>query len=187
MSSKIEGISAETVDAVRTAIAAADIVGKPEQMQALGHHFKHHAHASITTLLASGQVAIVQKQDEVEHYESCECCGNFHRMEQERDALKKFKDFVHKRLDDAGIPTHPEGEHSQRGCRIGDRLDIILNWEVMLRKDVEELVGALTAAKTWGLAPIERERDWKLRDDVERIIDKAIAKFTTKPTIGEHA
>lgn len=24
-----------------------------------------------------------------------------------------------------GIPTHPDGEHSKAGCRIGDRLDIV--------------------------------------------------------------
>ena len=39
--------------------------------------------------------------------------------------LQAFKDYVHKRLDDAGIPTHPEGEHSAAGCRIGDRLDMV--------------------------------------------------------------
>lgn len=44
-------------------------------------------------------------------------------------ALQRFKDYVHKRLDDAGIPTHPEGEHSKHGCRIGDRMDIALNRE----------------------------------------------------------
>lgn len=27
--------------------------------------------------------------DEVEHYESCECCGNFHRMEQAHDRVQK--------------------------------------------------------------------------------------------------
>lgn len=48
------------------------------------------------------------------------------RKDAECSALQKFKDYVHKRLDDAGIPTHPEGEHSERGCRIGDRLDIAL-------------------------------------------------------------
>lgn len=40
--------------------------------------------------------------------------------------LQAFKDFVHRRLDEAGIPTHPDGPHSKEGCRIGDRLDIAL-------------------------------------------------------------
>ncbi len=45
----------------------------------------------------------------------------------ERDALPRFKDFVHKRLNDAGIEKNPDGPHSKEGCRIGDRLDIALN------------------------------------------------------------
>lgn len=42
------------------------------------------------------------------------------------DALQRFKDYVHGRLDAAGVPTHPDGPHSAEGCRIGDRLDIAL-------------------------------------------------------------
>lgn len=42
------------------------------------------------------------------------------------DALERFKAYVHQRLDEAGIPTHPDGEHSKAGCRIGDRLDLAL-------------------------------------------------------------
>lgn len=40
--------------------------------------------------------------------------------------LQAFKDYVHARLDAAGVPTHPDGEHSKAGCRIGDRLDIVV-------------------------------------------------------------
>jgi hypothetical protein len=47
-------------------------------------------------------------------------------IEAERNALQRFKDFVHRRLDEAGIPTHPDGPHSKEGCRIGDRLDLVL-------------------------------------------------------------
>ncbi len=45
---------------------------------------------------------------------------------QEIAALRRFKAYVHGRLDEAGVPTHPEGEHSAAGCRVGDRLDIAL-------------------------------------------------------------
>lgn len=42
----------------------------------------------------------------------------------ERDA---FKDFVHRRLDAAGVPKEfPDGPHTKEGCRIGDRLDWVL-------------------------------------------------------------
>jgi hypothetical protein len=44
----------------------------------------------------------------------------------ERDHLQKFKDYVHGRLDAAGVPTHPDGPHSKEGCRVGDRLDILI-------------------------------------------------------------
>lgn len=41
--------------------------------------------------------------------------------------LQAFKDYVHQRLDEAGIEKEPNGEHSKSGCRIGDRLDLVLN------------------------------------------------------------
>jgi len=41
-------------------------------------------------------------------------------------SLRAFKAYVHARLDAAGVPTHPDGEHSKAGCRIGDRLDIVV-------------------------------------------------------------
>lgn len=40
--------------------------------------------------------------------------------------LQAFKDYVHRRLDEAGVPTHPDGPHSKEGCRIGDRLDLLI-------------------------------------------------------------
>lgn len=55
--------------------------------------------------------------------------------------LQAFKDFVHRRLDTAGIPTHPDGPHSKEGCRIGDRLDLVIKaagrWEWMRRRSWE--------------------------------------------------
>ncbi len=44
----------------------------------------------------------------------------------ERDALQRFKDWVHARLDAAGVPANPSGPHTKEGCRIGDRMDIAL-------------------------------------------------------------
>ena len=43
----------------------------------------------------------------------------------EIEKLRGFKDYVHGRLDRAGVPTHPDGLHSKAGCRIGDRLDLV--------------------------------------------------------------
>jgi hypothetical protein len=47
-------------------------------------------------------------------------------VEAERDALARFKAYVHERMDAAGVATHPDGEHSKAGCRIGDRFDALL-------------------------------------------------------------
>lgn len=46
-------------------------------------------------------------------------------VEAERDDLGAFKAYVHRRLDAAGVPAHPNGPHSAEGCRVGDRLDIL--------------------------------------------------------------
>lgn len=63
----------------------------------------------------------------------------FNKHEAEVEALKAFKAYVHKRLDDAGIEKNPDGEHSKYGCRIGDRLDIVLD-RITEIDDVLELV-----------------------------------------------
>lgn len=44
---------------------------------------------------------------------------------QTTEALQAFKDYVHKRLDDMGIPVDPESPHKAAGCRIGGRLDVV--------------------------------------------------------------
>lgn len=47
-------------------------------------------------------------------------------LEGERDKLAKFKVYVHRRLDEAGVPVDPDSSHKAEGCRIGGRLDIVL-------------------------------------------------------------
>jgi hypothetical protein len=61
----------------------------------------------------------------------------------ERDARQAFKDYVHERLDQAGIPTHTDGEHSKAGCRVGDRLDVLIGERDQLRSEWERLREAL--------------------------------------------
>lgn len=48
------------------------------------------------------------------------------KLRTEVKRLQAFKDWVHKYLDDHGVPTHPPGPHTAEGCRIGDRLDWVL-------------------------------------------------------------
>lgn len=44
----------------------------------------------------------------------------------EVEKLRKFKEYVHARLDAAGIEKDPDGPHKEQGCRIGGRLDLVL-------------------------------------------------------------
>lgn len=37
--------------------------------------------------------------------------------------LQEFKAYVHRRLDEAGVPVDPDSPHKAEGCRIGGRLD----------------------------------------------------------------
>lgn len=63
----------------------------------------------------------------------------------ERDKLKEFKEYVHARLDKAGVPTDPESPHKAEGCRIGGRFDIVLTRYMALEMCLTG--GFLTQAK----------------------------------------
>lgn len=52
--------------------------------------------------------------------------------------MSAFKDYVHSRLDDAGVEENPSGEHSKKGCRIGDRLDIVLKTSLFNKERLTE-------------------------------------------------
>lgn len=56
--------------------------------------------------------------------------------------LRAFKAYVHRRLDEAGVPTHPEGPHSAEGCRVGDRLDLVFHEVQRLRDEHSRRVQA---------------------------------------------
>jgi hypothetical protein len=55
----------------------------------------------------------------------------------ERDKLQAFKDWVHAYLDQHGVPHHPPGTHGAEGCRIGDRMDWLMNLVDELRRGLE--------------------------------------------------
>lgn len=52
---------------------------------------------------------------------------------------QEFKDYVHKRLDAAGIPADPDSPHRAEGCRIGGRLDVLFAQRDALRAACEEV------------------------------------------------
>lgn len=82
----------------------------------------------------------------IERLEACEYPGNaphelgkweaesrmrdlwtaFRGLVAERDKLAAFKEYVHARLDAAGVTTDPESAHKAEGCRIGGRLDVLI-------------------------------------------------------------
>ena len=53
--------------------------------------------------------------------------------------LQAFKDYVHKRLDDAGVERDPESTHKVEGCRIGGRLDLVFTEIARLKARVKQL------------------------------------------------
>lgn len=83
---------------------------------------------------AANHVAVLSLLDEVE------------RLQAERDALQRFKDWVHTYLDGKGIPHHPPGTHGAEGCRIGDRMDFVFaEWD-RLRAALEHAAYAFHSA-----------------------------------------
>lgn len=76
---------------------------------------------------------------------------------------QEFKDYVHKRLDDAGIPVDPDSPHKAEGCRIGGRLDVLIG-----QRD-ELLAACRRARECWTIGV----------PGVPEQLDAAIAKATT--------
>jgi hypothetical protein len=79
------------------------------------------------------------------------------------EKLERFKAYVHERLDKAGVPTDPGGEHSKHGCRIGDRLDVLLGENERLRTEFERATGG--DLKSYALLQAENERLRAERDE----------------------
>lgn len=102
-------------------------------------------------------------------------------VESERNALLKFKQYVHQRLDEAGVPTHPNGRPSAEGCRVGDRLDIALSALSVLRDmDALEDFGEPVTANV----PLEYD-DPELINDVRSRAHVLLAICPTPPIVEE--
>lgn len=89
------------------------------------------------------------------------------QLQDERDALARFKSWTHSYLDAKGIPTHPDGPHSREGCRIGDRMDLVFVEQerlqadnAALRKSLEEIIilARILGIEASGLTTAERLR-----------------------------
>lgn len=81
-------------------------------------------HERIRVLEIDLELQTIATRQQKELRLSCESALD--ERDQRIRSLQAFKDYVHQRLDEAGIPTHPPGEHMDAGCRVGQRLDIAL-------------------------------------------------------------
>jgi len=104
-------------------------------------------------------------------------------------ALQAFKDYVHKRLDDAGIPTDPPSEHRDAGCRIGGRLDVVLDQLAKI-----QAATALQEAKTWFTRRWGSRVSWELVLESEGSFTpecesdaRYIRQLATDPSVREGA
>lgn len=67
-------------------------------------------------------------------------CETVEGLTAEVAKLVAFKSYVHQRLDEAGVPVDPPSPHREAGCRIGGRLDVVLNENAKLREALKELM-----------------------------------------------
>jgi hypothetical protein len=106
--------------------------------------------------------------------------------------LQRFKDWVHAYLDAQGVPHHPPGTHGAEGCRIGDRMDWLMD---RLRKaeaqQAEQGDGGVNEAVSKVRAARERVAD-RMTDGCKcdecnyvRVVDELLAALTQPPRQSE--
>lgn len=81
--------------------------------------------------------------------------------------LQKFKDYVHARLDAAGVPVDPESSHKAEGCRIGGRLDV-----VFAQRD--DMLAELRRLQKWFDAEYEMISETGTGSTEGELIDEAV-------------
>lgn len=95
----------------------------------------------------------------------------------ERDALLRFKRFVHGYLTQREVPEDPPGKHRDEGCRVGQRLQYVCDERDEALAEAERLREALRDVMMdcdhMLLADPAASRDW--RNGVRKCQDKARA------------
>jgi hypothetical protein len=98
---------------------------------------------------------------------ACSCVDALAAAMQRADKLQAFKDWVHGYLDSKGVPHHPPGTHGAEGCRIGDRMD----WLMQAKERAEGERD--TASKLYAQAAMDRDtfcdKVRRLREENERL------------------
>lgn len=75
-------------------------------------------------------------------------------VEAERDKLQRFKDYVHARLDAAGVSTDPDSPHRAEGCRIGGRMDELIGQRDSLRAQMAGRPDAAAPGDQWAIVEL---------------------------------
>lgn len=83
------------------------------------------------------EIAIAKDDYGVAQHEQEQLRADLARVTAERDQLQEFKDYVHTRLNMAGVPVDPESPHKAYGCRIGGRLDALFAERDEYTRDAE--------------------------------------------------
>lgn len=102
--------------------------------------------------------------------EFCDYCGQYHAtcddlrvqltaLRERAEKAERFKAYVHKRLDDAGVPVDPPSVHRESGCRIGGRLDAVFAENDALRASLAQAVEALEAVAVEGFDLPDHHKD----------------------------
>jgi hypothetical protein len=115
--------AADEIDKLRAALTKIDGV-RNSIIGTQACNWSAHIYPLVTALEEAGFEG--QGYDEA-RAEASTLLDQRNRAEEEAAKLRAFKTYVHTRLDEAGVPSDPGGPHSIKGCRIGDRLDIILS------------------------------------------------------------
>jgi hypothetical protein len=104
---------------------------------------RHDCNAGRAAMIAEGE----RLQAELSRFMGYDFEGRILALEAEnaqlkadREKLQAFKDYVHTRLDDAGVPVDPPSAHRDEGCRIGGRLDVLLADRERLREALEDVL-----------------------------------------------
>ncbi len=97
----------------------------------------------------------------------------------EREKLQKFKDYVHGRLDAAGVQTDPDSVHKAEGCRIGGRLDIVLG--ALARLEKLESDPNYQYAGSW---PINRKAIECRNEEIDQFLDLINLIMKTAEFVG---
>lgn len=97
-----------------------------------------------------------------------ECAERLKLAEENVAKLQAFKDWVHSYLDTKGVPHHPHGPHGAEGCRIGDRMDWLMDQLSLNRAHVVEVGYQLKEAKEEAL------EEKKAADTMQAEVNKLI-------------